>query len=1073
MKINFLGDSITAGACAQKPENMYTYLVCKHFNAEECNFGVCGTRIAKQKRKTLNPDDDVFMNRAVKMPRDADFTFVFGGTNDYGHGDAALGKLGDTDSYTFCGAFTELVEYLINRFDKTKLCFILPLPRFNMDSPNGEGGKDAIGPLSVYIDAEKEILSRYGVEYLDLSDSMPEPKSCQPEELTEDGLHPNIKGHRVIADRLIAYLEEKNSIILKCNNNVSLLGVNPNDVTFSFSKSAGVLYDEYIFSVFDSEGKEIWSEKSSSASQSARCTELKENEKYTVRLEMHQNGRAVKTAQLDFETAFFPKKSKWIGHPENKNNVLVLTKKFTLDKNAERAKIFACGLGFFDLFVNGQKLDNYYYKPVYTDYGVRDTSKNADLYIGNKFSVCYHTYDISHLLSAGENIIEMQVANGYYNNNDKPYEPYVSYDEKKCIFEIRYSIDGKEHIVDNLDATAFYTNKTARLLRGDIIDFNLGNSDFSFAELKEAPSGEWYQSLAPCDKLQGEYYPINKRWAGDDLFVDFGYNHSGGIDCILKGEKGRAVTVKFYEYLREDGTPEYKTCAYIEPAPDGGVLDIIEQEHTYILSGGDDRITPQFNWQCYRYAVFYDARGLEIKDLKSLFIYSDIEFDAEFNSSNEIFTEITEKTLLTFKDNLHCGAISDCPHREKRPYTGDGQIVANAVIYTMDGVPFYTKWLNDILSSQIEDGYVPNTAPYGGGGGGYAWGNAVSIVPEALYRYTGNKEYAEKSYPHIVKWIEFLKNHSEDHIVTKRYKNWDLGDWLAPTTTEFNITYMRTLCYKKAVDVAIEFAGILGLGEDASRWTELSKQIANAAFERFYDKEKRYMCRNLQGESAMALALGIVPDSHKDIIKKAVFDRYSADRHFDTGIVATPLVLEYLTTNGMHDIAFDMMTATDFPSYKKMLENESTLVESWDKLRTPYHIDETDYLKPGGKPNSHCHPMFGSVMPWFYKYAAGLNLDSLYERKILFTPKYFDRLDFASASKETVFGKASAAWHKNENEITVSLSIPQGLTLYAGFKCDAPSLTAVCGGDAVKIFPKNGEYSFKLSSGDWKITIKQ
>ena len=211
MKINFLGDSITEGAFAGILEDRYSTLTAKHFGAEECNFGVSGTRIAKQVKRTNNPDDDVFMCRAMKMPTDAEFTFVFGGTNDYGHGDAKLGTFEDRDDYTFYGAFHNLVAYMVSSFSKDKLCFILPIPRFDQENPYGDGSKDEpIAPMSAYVEAEKEVLAYYGVEYLDLSDKFYIPTTQQDDEnLYKDGLHPNAKGHRFLADCLIEYLTKK------------------------------------------------------------------------------------------------------------------------------------------------------------------------------------------------------------------------------------------------------------------------------------------------------------------------------------------------------------------------------------------------------------------------------------------------------------------------------------------------------------------------------------------------------------------------------------------------------------------------------------------------------------------------------------------------------------------------------------------------------------------------------------------------------------------------------------------------------------------------------------------------
>ena len=209
MQINFLGDSITEGAGASSHEKMYTAIVCSRLGAKENNFGKGGTRIAPQIHKAGDPFGENFILRAKTMPKDADFTFVMGGTNDYGHGDAPLGAVDDAARDTFCAAFADLARYMRDNFGKEKVCFLLPLPRYDQDNPYGDGSKKRPQePLSAYIAAEKAILEKFELPYLDLSDAFPVPERADSTAFTIDGLHPNDKGHSLIAERLVAYLEK-------------------------------------------------------------------------------------------------------------------------------------------------------------------------------------------------------------------------------------------------------------------------------------------------------------------------------------------------------------------------------------------------------------------------------------------------------------------------------------------------------------------------------------------------------------------------------------------------------------------------------------------------------------------------------------------------------------------------------------------------------------------------------------------------------------------------------------------------------------------------------------------------
>lgn len=206
MKIAFLGDSITEGYCAEPRSERYSTRLCRGISATELNYGISATRIARQKKMLFGfAEDDCFIDRADVMPP-ADFVFMFGGTNDYGHGDAEFGSDSSTDEYTFLGALNSLTDILISKYGKEKLCYILPLPRFNEDKPSDSRCVAGL-PLSAYREAIRKKAESVGIDVLDLSNVFYLPSSDGGDKLFADGLHPNNFGHGVIADGLEEYLK--------------------------------------------------------------------------------------------------------------------------------------------------------------------------------------------------------------------------------------------------------------------------------------------------------------------------------------------------------------------------------------------------------------------------------------------------------------------------------------------------------------------------------------------------------------------------------------------------------------------------------------------------------------------------------------------------------------------------------------------------------------------------------------------------------------------------------------------------------------------------------------------------
>ena len=211
MIINFLGDSITQGAGAACEKETYVAVVGQTLGCTVRNYGVGGTRIARQKTPSANSIyDEDFLLRSKQMLDDADFLFVFGGTNDYGHGDAEMGEEDSEDIYTFCGAVNTLFKDLISRYGKEKICVILPLHRYGETNPYGEGNKPKAGHvLQEYVSVLKTRANKYGLDVMDFEKEFPIPAVNTGDGLTVDGLHPNSTGHKIIAEKICAYIRAK------------------------------------------------------------------------------------------------------------------------------------------------------------------------------------------------------------------------------------------------------------------------------------------------------------------------------------------------------------------------------------------------------------------------------------------------------------------------------------------------------------------------------------------------------------------------------------------------------------------------------------------------------------------------------------------------------------------------------------------------------------------------------------------------------------------------------------------------------------------------------------------------
>jgi len=210
-KIVFMGDSITEGVGVMCPENRFTERIAAETGAVCVNYGISGTRIAKQKTPSENPRFDLdFISRVDEMDADADVVVIFGGTNDWGHGDALFGSFDSRDPYTFCGALHTLYTALIERYPASEIVILTPLHRDGEYKSAGEGIRpNPYGTLKDYVNAIRETAEYYALPVLDLYriGGMQPATPVIRETYIPDGLHPNDAGHGLLANRIIRFLE--------------------------------------------------------------------------------------------------------------------------------------------------------------------------------------------------------------------------------------------------------------------------------------------------------------------------------------------------------------------------------------------------------------------------------------------------------------------------------------------------------------------------------------------------------------------------------------------------------------------------------------------------------------------------------------------------------------------------------------------------------------------------------------------------------------------------------------------------------------------------------------------------
>ncbi len=838
---------------------------------------------------------------------------------------------------------------------------------------------------------------------------------------------------------------------LQIENRANPLGVDNIKPRFSWqleSNQKNVLQTAFQILVSDDENLlqknigNVWDSKKVLANTSIQVAykskQLLATKKYFWKVKVWDNkGNVAESAVAYFQMGLLKEadwtNAKWIGYDEpvdslrifplvhqsgkrswgpRRNILPMMRKEFEVRKTIKSATAYICGLGHFEMYMNGNKIGDHFLDPGWTNY-----AKHAQ----------YVTFDISKELQQGKNAVGVILGNGFYYIPGQRYRKMTgAYGHPKMIMRtvIEYTDGTLENIISDESWQTFSSPIIfSSIFGGEDYDANLeqeGWSDPGFLRdgkdwfdviITNGPEQLESQIQEPLKVMQRLTVLSKKELKNDVTVHDLGQNFSGIPSITVNGSKGDTIRIYCAELLNADGTANQRASG--SPS-----------YFTYILKGGiEENWQPQFSYTGFRYMLVqcipkYSGKPLPVvKNIEGLHIRNAAPTIGSFTSSNELFNKTNTLIDWAIKSNT-VSVFTDCPHREKLGWLEQTHLMGASVQYNYDIASLNRKVIKDMMNAQYTDGKIPEIAPE------FTvftppfdespeWGSAAIILPWYNYKWYGDKQSLIEAYPMMQRYISYLLTKDSSFILKH-----GLGDWfdIGPKKsgfaqmTKIGVTGTATLYYD--VTILIEIAKLMNNSADVQRYTLLAASIKKAFNTAFFDKQKLQYDSASQTANAMALYMGLAePKNKKAVTDALVKDIQSRNNALTAGDIGYRYVLRALEDAGRSDIIFDMNSRDDVPGYGFQLKHGATaLTESWQAYESV----------------SNNHFMLGHLQEWFYAGLAGIKQtnNSVAYKNIEIRPQPVGDVTAAKVTFISPYGQIVSDWKIINGVFELTVTVP-------------------------------------------------
>lgn len=771
-------------------------------------------------------------------------------------------------------------------------------------------------------------------------------------------------------------------------------------------------------------------------------------------------------------------KAEWITDREEilkdtSQPALYFRKTFSVTRPVKRARIYQSCHGIYEFFINGKKGTEDVFKPGFTSYETR---------------LQYQAYDILPLLQSGENCWAVILADGWWRGttggcltNNFGYQTAFS-----GMIRLEYA-DGETEIISTDESFRYATGGLLQcdLQQGEIFDAGKEPEGWKTAGFSEdgwkqpicmEEGREITKALITSESVpvreQEVFYPRLLHTPNSETVLDFQQNIAGYVKMKLRGgHRGTTVSLTHGEALDDQGNFTMKNLFMFQP-------DEQSQKVTYIKGGdGVEYYQPVSAVFGFRYVLLKGVDWeIEPEDFTAVSVYSDLKVTGKFVCSDPLVNQLVKNSLWSQKGNF-LDVPTDCPQRERSPWTGDIQIYAETACDFMDVYPFLAKWLRDLSAEQLADGKVANTVPASSsyhnyeeylrikektlregienwnldfttgyakegcpGDGSAGWGDAAVIVPYVLYLYYGDKEILKNQYASAKKWVDYIRSQAEKPNPLfqdlPHYENpedakyvWDTGfhwgEWLEVGSDVEIVCELKerpeyltaTMYFYYSSYLLASMGEILRKTEDARYYYSLAEKI-KTVFNRYFISEDGKIVEGKQAPYVRALAFHLVENAKERQVAEQLARLVTQnDYKLNTGFLSTKYLLPVLADHGYTDLAYRVLLQREEPGWlANVAAGATTIPEMWNGYR--------DCV------GSFNHYSYGAVCDFLFSGVAGIRPRIEYAgfERFSLMPKPDDSLDYAFAEYESCRGTIRSSWYRSGQKLVYCFVIPINTT---------------------------------------------